>query len=44
MIVIQNTLKEEEKEEEEKEKEKKNDIIRDGTVLALSPDFRAIDF
>lgn len=42
MIVIQNALKEEEKEEEEKEK--KNDIIRDGTVLALSPDFRAIDF
>lgn len=42
MIAIQNTLKEEEKEEEEKEK--KNDIIRDGTVLALSPDFRAIDF
>lgn len=41
MIVIQNALKEEEKEEEEKEK--KNDI-RDGTVLALSPDFRAIDF
>lgn len=42
MIVIQNALKEEEKEEEEEEK--KNDIIRDGTVLALSPDFRAIDF
>lgn len=42
MIVIQNALKEEEKEEEEKEK--KNDIIRGGTVLALSPDFRAIDF
>lgn len=42
MIVIQNALKEEEKKEEKKEK--KNDIIRDGTVLALSPDFRAIDF
>lgn len=41
MIVIQNALKEEEKEEE---KEKKNDIISDGTVLALSPNFRAIDF
>lgn len=41
MIVIQNALKEEEKEEEEKEKKT---IIRDGTVLALSPDFRAINF
>lgn len=27
-----------------KKNKKKNDIIRDGTVLALSPDFRAIDF
>lgn len=32
------------KKRKKKKKKKKNDIIRDGTVLALSPDFRAIDF
>lgn len=32
------------KKKRKKKKKKKNDIIRDETVLALSPDFRAIDF
>lgn len=32
------------KKKRKKKKKKKKTIIRDGTVLALSPDFRAIDF